>query len=269
MGFPLSTRNKVIPFLHKWWFVPLILLPQLIPPYTQTGYRIQEWGIVNAHTLTHSIKSAFAPLYPVFQVLVLSAIITLILFKNRIARVFSVFVALSYISMGFLQSISVYQPYGLAICTANVVTCFVLAGLWFWEALRPRNNFTFQPQPIRLLWPVPLALLAFWEPVNHATLLPDFNPLYLLTSGTGIVFCLVTPLYLTLILFQLPTVNIPLLGATSFISIFLALGNFLICFVIYPTYWWVGILHLPLLVIGVYGLQRTLAHSSVRQTARM
>jgi hypothetical protein len=34
----------------------------------------------------------------------------------------------------------------------------------------------------------------------------------------------------------------------------MGLGNFLLEFVIIPSYWWVGILHIPLFVISFYCL---------------
>jgi len=247
-------QRQVLATAQKWWFIPLIVLPELIPPYAATGYRLQDVGLVNAYILTHPIKSEFAPLYVGFQVVPMLMIGALLIFRNRAARVFSGFVGASCIGMGVLQSVSVDPRYGTAICLGNMLMCFVLAGLWFWEAYQPRTDYRFQA---RALWLLPLALLAFWEPVNRTTLLPDFNPLYLLTSGTGAVYCMIMPLYMTVLLLQFPRVNIPLLGATSFISILLALGNFLICFVLYPAYWWIGILHVPLLITGVYGFRQT------------
>jgi hypothetical protein len=236
----------------QWWFLPLIVLPQVIPPYTAHGYRLPEWGMVNAHILTHPIKGPFAGFYPVFQIAPLVLLFAIFFVGRRATRVFSAYVGLSYVAIAFLQSISITNKYGLAICTANLVTFLILASLWFWEAASPKNEFETHKKPVWKYWAILLALLPFWRPVNPLTLMPDFNPVYILTSGAGLSFCLVTPLYLAILSLYFPQVNKTVFVATGFIGVMLGLGNMVLEFVIYPTWWWIGVLHIPLLVISLY-----------------
>jgi hypothetical protein len=238
---------------RQWWFLPLILLPQLIPPYASQGYKLSEWGMVNAYILTHPIKGPFASLYPIFQIAPL-VLLAISLAAKKPIRIFSAYVALSYIAVAFLQSISISNKYGFAVCTANVITFLILAGLWFREAVFPKVKFEPQKIPVRKYWAVLLALLPFWGPVNPRTLTPDFNPVYILTSGSGLSFCLVTPLYLAILTLFFPQVNKTVLIATSFIGVFMGLGNFVLEFVLYPAYWWIGVLHIPLFIISLYSL---------------
>jgi len=51
---------------RQWWFLPIILLLQFIPPYASQDYRLREWGAVNAYIVTHPIKGSFTALFPVF-----------------------------------------------------------------------------------------------------------------------------------------------------------------------------------------------------------
>ena len=239
---------------HQYWFLPLILLPQILPPYALHGYKLYEWGEVNAYILLHPIKSYFTGLFPFFQIIPLFLLIAIPFARMRIARLFSVYVAISYTLIAFLQSISISDKYGFAVCTANVITFLILASLWLWESIFPKNEFGFQKIPAWKYSIILIALLPFWEPVNPFTLLPDFNPMYVFTSGAGLSFCLVTPLYLAILVLYFPHVNKTVFIATGLIGVVMGLGNLALEFVIYPSYWWIGILHIPLFIISAYSL---------------
>jgi hypothetical protein len=202
---------------RQWWFLPLILLSQLIPPYASNGYKLSDWGKVNAYILTHPIKGHFGGLFPFFQIIPLALLVAILFKYKRVTRPFSAYVGLSYTLIAFLQSVSISDQYGFAILTANVITFLVLASLWFWESIFPKNELGLQKIPAWKYWAMLPALLAFWFPVNRFTLTPDFNPVYILTSGTGLSFCMVTPLYLAILALYFPHVNKSAFLATGFI----------------------------------------------------
>lgn len=235
---------------RQWWFLPLILLPQFIPPYTSNGYKLREWGTVNAYILTHPVKGYFTDLNPFFQIITLFLLVAVLFAGKRVARLFSAYVALSYTLIAFLQSFSISDKYGFAVCTANVITFLILASLWLWESIFPKNEFGLSKIPAWKYWTMLLALFAFWCPVNPLTLTPDFNPIYIFTSGTSLSFCLVTPLYLAILVIYFPQVNKSIFIATGLIGVMLSLGNFVLEFVIIPSYWWIGVLHIPLLILS-------------------
>jgi hypothetical protein len=240
--------------VRQWWFLPLILLPQIIPPYASHGYKLHEWGTVNAYILTHSIKGYWIGLFPFFQIIPLVLLGAIFFAGKRVTRLFNVYVALSYTAIPFLQNISISDKYGFAVLTANVITFLILASLWFWEAIFPKNAFELRKLPAWQYWPLLLALLAFWFPVNPHTLTPDFNPVNILTSGTGLSFCMVTPLYLAILILHFPHVNKPVFIATGLIGVVMSLGNFVLEFVMIPSYWWIGVLHIPLFTLSSYSL---------------
>jgi hypothetical protein len=249
---------------RQWWFLVLVLLPQFIPPYTSRGYELHDWGMVNAYLLTHPIKSSFASLYPVFQIIPLALIVMIFFVGRRVTRIFSAYVFFSYGVIAFVQSISISDRYGFAVCVANLFSFLILAGMWLWESVFPKNELAMQKP---LSWKygiILLALLPFWEPVQHLTLLPDFNPTYILTSGAGLSFCLVTPLYLAILALSFPGVNRTVFVATGFMGAMMGIGNMVLEFVIYPDYWWIGILHIPLFVISVYCLWLSLNEIAVQ-----
>jgi hypothetical protein len=88
-----------------------------------------------------------------------------------------------------------------------MVTFQFLSVLWIKEAIRGKHSIPLHELTIGKLWPLFLALFAFWYPVNPQTLLPEFNPAYLITTGAGLSFCLATPLFLSVLLLAFPDTN--------------------------------------------------------------
>jgi Na+(H+)/acetate symporter ActP len=140
----------------------------------------------------------------------------------------------------------------------------IVAGFWAWEAVVLKNDYTFRKLPIWRYWVVPLAVLAFWYPSSKGR--PDFNPVNLITSGSGLAFCLMTPVYLTLLSLYWPRVNMPAMRVTSLVGLIIGLYNMYVNFGINPgRLWWNGVLHIPLLSISVYGLILSLKKGPCQQ----
>ena len=101
-------------------------------------------------------------------------------------------------------------------------------------------------------WFVPESFLAFWFPLNEETMSPYFNPLVLLTNEAGLTACMMIPVYLAVLTLFHPQVNFATMRVTAFAGLITALFNLLQWFVFNPQFWWMGVLHLPLLAISIY-----------------
>jgi hypothetical protein len=237
---------------HRWWILLLILFPQIFPPYTSVGYDIRDWGMVNAYILTHPIKNIFSQYAIIFQIIPITLLLLIFIYGKRSTRIFDIYISFCYLIFAFTQSISINDRYGFSICMANIFSFSILGIFWLYESVIQRNQLEIRkPIGIPHIFLV-LALIAFWGPVNPNTLLPDFNPNYILTSGTGLTFCMLTPVILSVMILSYPKVNIKILGATSIMGVVIGLGNMILEFVIYPAYWWIGILHIVLLLTSAY-----------------
>ena len=178
----------------RWFYLLFVLLWFVVPPYASKGYSFpEEWGDVAFHVLGKAIVYSHAELYPIFKLIPMALLVAIIVFRNKAARIFSIYVGISYVLFAFGQSIAVTEKYGLAICTINLVMFLAVAALWVWEAVVLQNDFTPRKRPTWTYWVVPLAFLAFWYPINLKTGKPDFNPIYIFTSPAGVAFCLMTP----------------------------------------------------------------------------
>jgi hypothetical protein len=257
----LSTYySKLEVITGKWWFLIILFSLFTLPPYSSIQYPVMEWPLVNMIIITNPIKPLFADYFWMFKVLPLLLIVLLLLFKNKIRRLISIYAALSYVLFGLVQSISKSEQVGIGICTANLILFLLIAFFWLLEAIHPRNDFD---QPVKSLWQywifIP-AFLAFWEPVNPITLMPDFSLFLLFTNGAGLAFCMMTPVYLSTLIFIYPKVNLPLLRVTSLFGFGIGVGNIILAITRFSSYWWIGLLHLPLLILSIYGLAISYKH---------
>jgi len=250
-----NIQRKLELITRKWWFFLIFILMQFIPPYSSKGFEVSEIGIVTGEVLSHSLVYNFPAFYPIFKVLPLILVICIILLRNRVTRIFNLYVAITYLLFALLQNIAFTEKYGLAIITINMVMFLLVALFWFWEALIQKNDFTSPTKSPRKYWIIPLAFLAFWYPINPDTMGPDFNILYLLTNEAGLTFCMMTPVYISLLILYYPRINLVTLRVTSLVGTIIGLYNILTNFIMFPSLlWWNGILHLPLISISIYGL---------------
>ncbi len=239
----------------RWWFILIfILMGTVLPPYASKGYEYSKIGEVSGYILGKALIDHVDPLlYPIFKVIPILLIVFIILLGNRITRLFSVYAGITYILFAILQGVAITERYGIGIVTGNVIMLLVVAGFWLWEAKMRKNDFTPRKFSIWNYWVLPLAFLAFWYPTNLETVHPDFNPLYLFTNPVGLAFCMMTPVYLTMLILYYPKVNIATLRVTSLAGIIIGFWNMVVNFTT-PNLWWNGVLHFPLVIISIYGL---------------
>jgi len=196
---------------------------------------------------------AYLWLSPIIHVLVLILLASLYRYGSRIGRIASAFFGSLFFFMALSNHIAVTENYGLVVITGNLASITIVAMFWFWEAYRPRNEYAFHTLPAWRYWALPFVFLAFWSPIN-AELNPDFNPLLLLTSSFGVMFCPTTPFIIAILTLIYPKVNAYVLKTTSLVGLIIGLLNAM-SFLLMPGYtMWNLILHTPLIFISAYGL---------------
>ena len=250
----IQTKLELI--TRRWWFYFIFILVQFfIPSYTSKGFDWSETGLITEEILSNAIVYSYSALYPIFKIIPIILVVSIIILRNRISRIFSIYVAFTYVLFAFLQSIAETDKYGFGILTLNLIMFLVVAVFWFWEALIQKNDFTPQKRPLWKYWMIPFAIFAFWYPINPNTFMPDFNPLYIFTNEAGLAFCLMTPVYLSILTLYHPKVNIATLRVTSLVGLIIGFYNILVNFFMSPeTLWWNGVLHIPLFTISIYSL---------------
>ena len=183
-------------------------------------------------------------------------VVALAVFRPKIAgRVIAAYFGFNYLIIAALQTNAITEKYGFALQTGAAVTSTLLGIVWLRVAWRDKLQASFDRM---LSWRgllLPLALLVFWSPISIEgdKIIPDFNPLLMLTSPDfGLTYCFLTPVFLFLLILFYPQVDKFAFRITAFNGLLYGLFNLTHWF--NPDRIWMGVLHLPLLVISLAAL---------------
>ena len=250
----MSTVQRYLEALtQKWWFYLAILVLFFLPSYSFFAYDPRRTSDLITAVLSHPLIYSFPPIMPLFKIFPALLVLSLVIWGDKITRLFNVYAAMTILLFALFQNMAVTQEFGFVVIAANVVVYSLVAFVWFLEVYLKANVLSFRRQSLWRYWVVPMAILAFWFPVNTETLGPDFSPAQLLTNSAGLTLCMMLPVYLAILTLCYPTINCPVLRITSFAGVITASLNILQWF-FFSSHPWLGIIHMPLLTISLYGL---------------
>ena len=243
---------------QRKWFYPVIygalIILSMLPPITQVSYDSRNTQDVIMSILMVSITpyEAWGWAFHVATI----AVIAPAVFRPKIAgRVLAAYFGVNYLLIAALQTNAVTEKYGFAVQTGALVATGLLGLLWIWVAWKDRLQASFKGVP-RWRWILfPLALLVFWSPMalQGDKVVPNFDPLLLLTSPDyGLAYCFLTPVFLFLLILFYPNVDVFALRVTAFNGLLYGLFNLTHWFD--PNMVWMGVMHIPLLVLPVTAL---------------
>jgi hypothetical protein len=239
-----------------------LLICSFLPVFAATPFPQQDSSLVIKEVLMKT-SVAYLWLSPIIHVVTVVLLVALYLYGSRVGRVADAFFAMLFLFIAFSNHIAVTDTYGVAVVTGNLVPILIVGMLWVWEVYKPQNHYVFKRLPAWRYWVLPFAFLAFWSPID-AQLNPDFNPLLLLNSSFGVMYCPTTPVIIALLTLIYPRVNTIVLRATSFVGLIMGLFN-LMSFFIMPGYTlWNLVLHTPLIFISLYGMLMPILVKTVR-----
>jgi len=230
----------------------VLLICSFIPVFATSPFPQQDSSLVIKEVLMKT-SVAYLWLSPIVHVATVVLLIAMYLYGSRVARIVDAFFAILFLFIAFSNHIAVTETYGLAVVAGNLIPILIVGLLWIWEVYRPQNNYVFERLPAWRYWVLPFAFLAFWSPIN-AQLNPDFNPLLLLNSSFGVMYCPTTPVIIALLTLIYPRVNTIVLRATSFVGLIVGLFNLMSYFIMPGYTLWNLVLHTPLIFISLYGL---------------
>ncbi|MEJ2600409.1 MAG: hypothetical protein P8Z00_18890 [Anaerolineales bacterium] len=248
-----TDQGKLEALTRKWWFYLLLLLLFFLPSQTSREFDPRQSMDLVGQVLANPLIYAIPALMPVAKLIMAGLIAGILLFGNRLRRAFDVYLAILYIAMAFFQTMAITETYGLAVITGNLALVLVVGLFWIWEAMVKRNDFAHRKRPWWAWWVAPLAALALLAPVDASTMSPDFSLIGMLSNEAGLTFCMMTPIVLAVLAVFYPTVNLAVLRVTSFVGMLLGAVNMIVWFVVEPWGWWMGVMHVPLILLSVYG----------------
>jgi hypothetical protein len=242
---------------RRWFYLVvfvLLVIISMLPPITQHPYdprNTQEviMDILRVSTIPYQSWGW------VFHIATLALIVGALLRPRLAGRAMAVYFGINYLLIAAVQTHAVTETYGFALQTGALVAAVLLGGLWLWVAWRDELTASFRDVPAWRWSLLPLALLVFWVPVGMegTQVVPNFDPLLLLTSvDYGLAFCFMTPVFLFLLILFYPQVNAFAFRVTALNGLIYGLYNLTHWFD--PNRVWMGVMHLPLLIISLVAL---------------
>ena len=232
-------------------FIALFLCV-FLPTYASVPFEQQETMLVIRDVFLQT-SVAFLWLSPLIHVATIMLIVAIFRYGRRAGRIADAYFGILFLFLAFSNHIVITENYGLVAITGNVVQIVFVGLFWLWDVSRQQNVFVFQSLPVWRYWVIIPAALAFWSPIN-ADLSPNFSPLLLLTSSFGVMFCSTTPVVIALLTLIYPNVNKYVLAVTSFVGFLIGIFNAISLFIMPGYSVWNFVLHLPLILISLYGL---------------
>ena len=245
--------SKFDRFSTSWkFFLVLIVLQFLLLPVATRGFQVEESGTIIISTLAHAIINRLYSYSFAFQWPALAFILALLFFRNKIGRFFSGYVGFCYLLYAVIQNVAFTEKYGMSIVTVNVAMMLLVAFVWLRDCWRGETEYTFRNVTWKTAWLIPVAFFCLWWPLNLVTAKPDFSLYYLFSGYSAMAFCPMTPVFLIILALCRPTVSMTTYRVTAMVGLIIGvynMGQFAV-----PGGFYVGIYHLPLLIISLYVL---------------
>ncbi|MTI94420.1 MAG: hypothetical protein FH749_02875 [Firmicutes bacterium] len=240
---------------ERWWFLLLLVLVFFLPPLSQIEFTAVDTPAVIKEVLIAPYVYRFPELFVVSKLIFIGLAVGLATRPRLFWRPFATFAALLLLVVAVFQNIADTASYGLTVLTGNLLLMLIVAGLWAWEAITPGSQLAAPDMKRQLV--LPLAILAFWMPVDSVTGSQNLVLAKFLTSESLLTFCMLIPILLAVLILYYPNVNRTLLRGTAFIGIVFGITNMLTWFVLDRGFLWMGIVHLPLLINSLLGFNLT------------
>ncbi|MGN0425266.1 MAG: hypothetical protein ACI4FY_08115 [Acetatifactor sp.] len=240
---------------YRIWFKIIIVCLMFIPVVTETGYEPQNTIHVIAEVLMHPYINDLGVFLPLAKV-VLTAVVLSPLFISPKA---SGRLILSYYS-ALLLAIGLFQNmadthYGFTFIPGNLVVQYTIMAFCIWDCITGKSMFDRHTLDRKKLWVIPLMLLALLMPytLKNGAVIPAIQTVF--TNEAGVTYCMITPVIVGLFILFHKSVYKPTMHIVSFLGFGFGILNMMTWFGFRPTDWWMGVLHLPLLIISWYGLR--------------
>lgn len=240
---------------NRIWFKILLTLTLFIPAYAEGTYDPQESANIITTVLKNPLSISIPWLLPIFKLLLLIALLL-----PTISRKYSRKLLLGYYSfilliVGLFQNMSFTEEFGFVWLIGNTVIQFIVLAFCLYDVIKDKAIIEKDNLNKNRLCILPLMALAFLMPfgVQNDIIIPSFD-LSVLYNEVALTYCMITPVVLGVLILYSKGVYKPTLSIISYVGLLYGLLNMPTWFVIDADSWWMGVLHLPLLILSLYGL---------------
>lgn len=252
------------PWPRRWWPTRVgILVAFVLPLVTELPYDPARTSQVIAEVLGDPLIAGWFPGLVILQVLLgLVVLLPFVLLLARpaarwqVGRVVLAAYAGWLLLTGFLQNMADTATYGFTWVLGNSVVSLIVAGFVIWDVVAGRSSMSradLTPRYLWLLLPAALAFLSPYAVTAQGTIVPGLQP-GAFGVQAGITYCFLTPVFIAVLLSFARGVDRGTLSIIGFAGLGFGAVNLVTWFVLMPASWWMGVLHLPLVVLSIVAL---------------
>ena len=252
------------PWPRRWWPTRAVILGAFVLPLvTELPYDPAETSMVIAEVLGAPLIAGWFPGQALLQLLLgLVTLLPFVLLLTRPAPTWQLGRAVLFayagwlLLTGLLQNMAFTASYGFVWVLGNSAVSVIVAGFVVWDALAGKSSISRADFTPRYLWTLLPAALAFLSPyaiTPEGVIVPGFQ-LGAFAAQAGITYCFLTPVFLAVLLSFARGVDRGTLSIIGFGGLGFGAFNLVTWFVLMPASWWMGVLHLPLVVLSIVAL---------------
>ena len=249
--------------IRKWWFYAICIVLLFIPSIVQQPVSPEKASQVVQEVMQNPLIYKIKEFFPIAKVWIMFLLIGGFIWKNKFRKTFTVSIIILSAFIMIFQNISLDTSFGYAILLGNIILQFIVILSWIYENKVCKNDFS---EPRLRWWNVLLfilAFIAFWMPTLDGKMY--FSIKDLIMNESGLTYCMVTPIILSILLLYYPRINKITLRITSFVGFLFGILNMITWFILNISFWWMGILHFPLLIISCVGLVLSKKHTRIKE----
>lgn len=247
-----STWTK--PLTHRVWFRVVLVLCFVAPAVTELPYDPAETPAVVQAVLADPYVTAAPEFLPAAKLILVAVSVPAVLGGRGTGRILLGYYAAVLVVVGFLQNMADTATHGFAWLLGNTLVQLVVAVWCLIDAAAEHTTMTAGHLRLKRLWllfPMLLALLMPYE-IRADRVVPSLGTVW--DNEAGVTYCMITPVILGVLLLKPDGVDRRTLSIISFVGWVFGVINLVVWFGLTPQDWWMGVLHLPLVILASYGL---------------
>lgn len=248
--------EKAAPALrHPRWLLVLLLLCLFIPPVVAHDFDARDTSAVVHAVLVQPMVTAIPAVTALAKYLLLGIAVVCLLRPTLLGRLGWGYYAAILLVMAFGQNMAVTDRYGFTWLIGNTAIQLIVAAFAAADAWRGWTRANPQQLRRRRLWVLALSALAWLFP--YVVVGQDARvgfTLGTLVNESGLTYCMVTPVVLSLMILYVDGVHRPTLMVVAWAGLLFGVTNTVTWFALDRGSWWMGVLHLPLLLLSAYAL---------------
>ncbi len=251
------SRGKIRkPLGYRIWFKIVLTLVIFIPAYASKPYNPARTSDVIASVLSHPWITSIPSLLPVAKLILLGAVVLPAIFKDLSGKILVAYYGIVLIPVSILQNMAVTEEYGYVWLIGNTMVQLFVAAYCLYDlahSLTETKNTNICMGRLWVVIPMLIALLMPYTVDTQGAIKSSFS-LWVLCNEAGVTYCMITPVVIGMLLLFSKGVYKPLLSVISYVGFLFGLMNMITWFVMISGNWWMGVLHLPLLILSIYGM---------------